>query len=35
MVNKENLDELDDMSLLSDDDEIEFDVDLDGDWDED
>ena len=35
MVNKENLDELDDTNLLFDDDEIEFDVDLDGDWDED
>ncbi len=35
MVNKKNLDELDDTNLLFDDDEIEFDVDLDGDWDED
>ena len=35
MVNKKNLDELGDTNLLFDDDEIEFDVDLDGDWDED
>ena len=36
MVNKENLDEIEDMRLLSDeDDDIEFDVDIDGDWDED
>jgi hypothetical protein len=36
MVSEENLDEIDDMKLLNgDDDEIEFDVDIDGDWDED
>ena len=35
MVNEENLNEVDDLKLLSDEDEdIEFDVDIDGDWDE-